>query len=174
MTGPHRAARLWAGPFLCALLAVLAGCAQLVPQTVALRSGWPAGVPERVEWTGVPFFPQVDYQCGPAALATVLGYSGVKVTPEQLSGLSGQVARSLFRAATVPGVLFQLRRDADGGIGINYLSHGSEEMSGIPREELYRDFGAFLKVVAADGSGQPRVFVPNAFITIGSSHTCGS
>ncbi|MDF2463686.1 MAG: hypothetical protein K0Q43_1921 [Ramlibacter sp.] len=84
MTGPHRAARLWAGPFLCALLAVLAGCAQLVPQTVALRSGWPAGVPEQVEWTGVPFFPQVDYQCGPAALATVLGYSGVKVTPEQL------------------------------------------------------------------------------------------
>lgn len=84
MTGPYRAGRPWAGLFMCALLAVLAGCAQLVPQTIALRSGWPAGVPQQVEWTSVPFFPQVDYQCGPAALATVLGYSGVTVTPEQL------------------------------------------------------------------------------------------
>ncbi|MGH8516502.1 MAG: PAS domain-containing protein, partial [Panacagrimonas sp.] len=48
---------------------------------------------------------------------------------------------------TVPGVLFQLRRDADGGIGINYLSNGSEEMSGIPSEELRRDFGIFLRAV---------------------------
>ena len=84
MTGPFRAARVCAGLFLCALFAVLAGCAQLVPQTIALRTGWPAGVPQQVEWTGVPFFPQEDYQFGPAALATVLGYSGVGVSPEQL------------------------------------------------------------------------------------------
>lgn len=84
MTGPLRAARFCAGLLLCALLAVLAGCAHLVPQTVALRTGWPEGVPQRVEWTAVPFFPQEDYQCGPAALATVLGYSGVNVSPEQL------------------------------------------------------------------------------------------
>lgn len=31
-----------------------------------------------------PFFPQEDYQCGPAALATVLGASGVAVHPDQL------------------------------------------------------------------------------------------
>jgi tetratricopeptide (TPR) repeat protein len=67
-----------------ALLAVLAGCAQLVPQTIALRTGWPDGVPQRVEWTDVPFFPQEDYQCGPAALATVLGYTGTRVSPEKL------------------------------------------------------------------------------------------
>jgi hypothetical protein len=84
MTGPYRAARLCAGLFLCALLAMLAGCAQLVPQTIALRTGWPSGVPQQVEWTSVPFFPQVDYQCGPAALATVLAYSGAQVTPDQL------------------------------------------------------------------------------------------
>jgi hypothetical protein len=80
----RRLARLSAGLFLYALLAALAGCAQLVPQTVALRSGWPEGVPRTVEWKQVPFFPQEDYQCGPAALATVLGYSGAPVTPEQL------------------------------------------------------------------------------------------
>lgn len=32
----------------------------------------------------VPFHPQTEYQCGPAALATVLGASGVAVTPEAL------------------------------------------------------------------------------------------
>src|SRR5207237_7415342 len=32
----------------------------------------------------VPFFPQREYQCGPAALATVLAAEGVKVTPDTL------------------------------------------------------------------------------------------
>lgn len=66
------------------VLALLAGCAQMVPQTIALRTGWPAGVPQTVELKTVPFFPQEDYQCGPAALATTLAYSGAPVTPESL------------------------------------------------------------------------------------------
>ena len=56
----------------------------MVPQTMGLRSGWPDGVEQTVELTAVPFFPQADYQCGPAALATVLSHSGVEVTPEPL------------------------------------------------------------------------------------------
>ena len=32
----------------------------------------------------VPFHPQTQYQCGPAALATVLGASGVAITPQAL------------------------------------------------------------------------------------------
>jgi tetratricopeptide (TPR) repeat protein len=32
----------------------------------------------------VPFHPQEDYQCGPAALATTLAHAGVPVTPEEL------------------------------------------------------------------------------------------
>ncbi len=84
MSGPHRIARLCAGFWCWLLLALLAGCAQLVPQTVGLRTGWPEGIPQTVELTAVPFFPQEDYQCGPAALATVLSYSGVKITPEPL------------------------------------------------------------------------------------------
>ncbi|MBL8199698.1 MAG: PA2778 family cysteine peptidase [Chromatiales bacterium] len=39
------------------------------------------------ELTQVPFFPQTIHQCGPAALATVLGTSGVNATPEQLAPL---------------------------------------------------------------------------------------
>lgn len=33
----------------------------------------------------IPFYPQTDYECGPAALAGVLGAAGVTTTPEALS-----------------------------------------------------------------------------------------
>jgi hypothetical protein len=76
-------ARALAGVFI--LAAALSGCAGLAPQTKALgEAGVPPGLPEQVELTGTPFFPQLEYQCGPAALATALAASGVKVTPEEL------------------------------------------------------------------------------------------
>lgn len=37
-----------------------------------------------VELESTPFHPQLDHQCGPAALATVLGASGISVSPEEL------------------------------------------------------------------------------------------
>lgn len=37
-----------------------------------------------VELADTPFFAQTQYQCGPAALATVLGAAGVTITPESL------------------------------------------------------------------------------------------
>lgn len=80
--GLYCGARLLAGAFFAALLA---GCAGLVPQTMALRDAWPEGVAGRTEMADVPFFPQEDYQCGPSALATVLVNSGVKITPEELN-----------------------------------------------------------------------------------------
>ncbi|VXC66546.1 PA2778 family cysteine peptidase [Pseudomonas sp. 9Ag] len=43
-----------------------------------------SGLPERVELDEVPFFPQEDYQCGPAALATMLTQRGVATEPQQL------------------------------------------------------------------------------------------
>ena len=67
---------------------MLSGCAQfgaaLVPQTMTLRTDWPEGVPRQTEIASVPFFPQTENQCGPAAMATVLAHSGVAVTPEPL------------------------------------------------------------------------------------------
>jgi len=80
---PERA-RLTAGVFL--LIAGLSGCTLMAPQTAALRDAWPASMPERMELAEVPFFPQRDYQCGPAALATALANFKVKVTPEELVG----------------------------------------------------------------------------------------
>ena len=80
----RRRARLIAGVFF--LTAGSSGCAVMLPQTGELANLWPAGLPERAELADVPFFPQEDYQCGPAALATSLASFGVKVGPEDLVG----------------------------------------------------------------------------------------
>jgi hypothetical protein len=76
-----RGARLLS--FWAAVL-LLSGCASLIPQTVDLRTQWPAGVPQAVELAQVPFFPQDEFQCGPAALAMVLTHTGVRTRPEAL------------------------------------------------------------------------------------------
>ena len=78
-------ARPLAGVLLCIAALFIGGCAGILPQTAALgRGGLPQGLPERMELTAVPFFPQSEYQCGPAALATTLAAFGAKVTPEEL------------------------------------------------------------------------------------------
>ncbi len=79
-----RNARFAAGVFVFALAVLLQGCAALIPQSSALRDARPAGIPERIELSEVPFFPQTEYQCGPAALATVLAHGKAAVTPEAL------------------------------------------------------------------------------------------
>ena len=63
-------------------LLLLAGCATRAPvlqPIVAEKAGEPL-----VELTDTPFYPQQAYQCGPAALATVLNSNGVAVSPERL------------------------------------------------------------------------------------------
>ena len=74
-------ARLLAGVFI---LAALTGCASLLPQSASLRETLPAELHRKVELKDVPFFPQTEYQCGPASLAMLLNAAGVKVTPEDL------------------------------------------------------------------------------------------
>src|SRR5262245_53071971 len=64
---------------------VLGGCASLIaPQSTSVREHRPADIPPRAELKSVPFFPQTEYQCGPAALATVLANAKVKVKPDDL------------------------------------------------------------------------------------------
>lgn len=41
-------------------------------------------LPSEVELTDTPFFPQIEHQCGPAALATMLSYRGLNITPAEL------------------------------------------------------------------------------------------
>jgi tetratricopeptide (TPR) repeat protein len=77
-----RNARLIAGVFLATFL--LHGCALLLPQTTELEQKKPADLPERLELDDLAFFPQRDYQCGPAALATVLAAVKPEATLEAL------------------------------------------------------------------------------------------
>ena len=64
----------------------MSGCAVFTapPQSTALTTAPPAGLPASAELRQVPFFPQTPYHCGPAALATVLVHVGLPATPEEL------------------------------------------------------------------------------------------
>lgn len=72
-------ARLAAGVFF---LIWLGGCA--TPQTQALLKLHSARLPQQLELSKVPFYPQETHQCGPASLAMVLDAGGAKVTPQEL------------------------------------------------------------------------------------------
>ena len=69
------------------ILSALAACA--TPQTDRLLDD-PAALPPRAEVAGVPFFPQEDYWCGPAALAMPLAWA-VLPDPSYISVCFGAV-----------------------------------------------------------------------------------
>jgi tetratricopeptide (TPR) repeat protein len=65
--------------------ALLSGCAGL-PQVDTVRAARDREeLPRRVELADVPFFPQQEHHCGPAALATVLVAGGTDISPEILA-----------------------------------------------------------------------------------------
>ena len=107
----------WARATLGVAALALAGCAGQ-PQ---VESRWaPAGIPPRVELDATPFFPQREYQCGPAALATALGAAGVAVTPDELvdevylPGRRGTVQPEMAAAARARGRLpYELAQSLD-------------------------------------------------------------
>ncbi len=88
-------------PFVGALAVAIAlcGCAHTPPVA------FPADVGPGVELASTPFFAQETHQCGPAALAAMLGASGAKVTPEELvaqtylPGRHGSLQLELIAAA---------------------------------------------------------------------------
>lgn len=61
----------------------LTGCAA-TPQSDALTQHIAAPFATPTELTQTPFFPQEEYQCGPAALAIVMQAQGVDITPDDL------------------------------------------------------------------------------------------
>jgi hypothetical protein len=75
-------ARWFTGGFFLLATLLASGCASLHTDRILATA---EALPEPVELTAVPFFPQEEYQCGPAALATVLNWSGVNVTPAELA-----------------------------------------------------------------------------------------
>ena len=73
MTGRTHAGSPW-GRLLPALLLFLSGCAAIPDHVREL----PADV--SLDLDGTPFFPQERFQCGPAALTTVLVASGADIS----------------------------------------------------------------------------------------------
>lgn len=123
---------------LAAALA-LQGCALLAepPQTAALRSAPPAGLPERAERDAVPFFPQTPFHCGPAALATVLADQGLPADP-----------KSLGDAVFLPS--------RGGSLQLEMLA-GARRQGAVPTP-LPPELGALLQEVAA---GHPVLVLQN-------------
>lgn len=75
--------------------ALLSGCA---------APGLRPALPDVPELTATPFFPQTEHDCGPAALATILGASGADATAAELidavyvEGLEGSLQAELLAA----------------------------------------------------------------------------
>jgi len=99
--------RLIAGVFF---LIWLGGCA--TPQTQSLLKTSARQLPQQVELSEVPFYPQETHQCGPASLAMALGAGGgVQVTPQDLTpqvylpGLSGSLQVEMLAATRRNGLL---------------------------------------------------------------------
>lgn len=78
-----RAARLSPGGFAFLALSALLlhGCATPLQSERLAR----ATFPERIELDDVAFFPQEEYQCGPAALAAALAWAGIGASPAALA-----------------------------------------------------------------------------------------
>lgn len=166
----RRAPPATAGVLLCAVLAGLTGCAP--PQVAALRARPTETLPQRVELTRVPFYPQVEYQCGPAALATVLTHSGSATTPEALvpqvylPGREGSLQTEMLAAARRNGrVAYRLAprledvlRETSGGtpvivfqnlaLGFAPLWHYAVVVGyDLPREEIILRSGTTSRAV---------------------------
>lgn len=112
-----------------------------------------------VELTAVPFFPQTEYQCGPAALATVLSFAGVPTDAEALvpevytAGLRGSLQAELLAATRrhqrIPYVL-EPRTDA-----------------------LAAELAAGRPVLVLQNLGLPRVPVWHYAVVVGLDHARG-
>ena len=134
-----RATPAAAGVFVCA--ALLAGCAT-PPMTAALMTQPPPALARQTQLERVPFFPQDEYQCGPAALAMVLTADGVPVTA----------------AALVPQVYLPAR---EGSLQVEMLA--AARRHGRLAVVLPRRLDAVLAEVAA---GRPVIVLQNLSLPI--------
>ena len=89
---------------LAAVVVTLAGCASALPPEIKR-------LPDRVELNNVPFFRGNAYQSGPGALASLLSYQRVQITPGlldkplQLPGGEGRLEQSLPQVARQYGFM---------------------------------------------------------------------
>jgi tetratricopeptide (TPR) repeat protein len=85
-------------------LLILNGCA-----TVPTKNWNPdsADIPPNYELEAVPFYPQKEYQCGPASLAMALTWSGLQIHPD---ALTPQVFTPSLKGSLPPAMVAATRR----------------------------------------------------------------
>jgi len=92
------------------VIALLAGCA-VTPQTDRILNQTASKFPQQHLIENVKFFPQQKYQCGPAALATMLNYQSIPVSPAELKNkvyvpdLQGSLQIEMIATARAQGLL---------------------------------------------------------------------
>jgi Peptidase_C39 like family/Tetratricopeptide repeat len=117
------------------LLIALAGCA--TPQTDRLLEARTA-LPQSAEVAGVPFFPQQEYYCGPAALAMVLSWSGLPVTQDEVAaqvytpGREGTLGSDMVAAA---------RRNGRLAVPVNQVSDLTAELAAGHPVVVFQNLG---------------------------------
>jgi hypothetical protein len=128
---------------------VLSGCA------VLQRGDWPqglAGIPAQREIASVPFFPQDEYQCGPAALAMVLAWSDLAVEP---ADLTEKVYTASLKGSLQPAMIAGARRSGR----LAYVISGTES--------LIREVAAGHPVIVLQNLGLPWIPVWHYAVAIG-------
>ncbi|MGD9174630.1 MAG: PA2778 family cysteine peptidase [Desulfobacterales bacterium] len=94
-------------------LFVLSGCA--TTSTHKWRQA-AESIPPHHKLNAVPFYPQKAYQCGPASLAMVLSWSGLQISPDELTP---QVYTPSLKGSLQPAMIAATRRQGKVAYPIN-------------------------------------------------------
>lgn len=97
--------------------ALLVGGCTTAQQTRELLAE-PGDLPPRATVSGVPFFAQEDFYCGPAATAMVLAWSGLPVSQEQMAE---QVYTPGREGTLQPDVIAAMRRNGRLAVPVDNL-----------------------------------------------------
>jgi hypothetical protein len=142
-----------------AMAATLVGCAAVIPQSEQIRQQWPANLGDHRELSAVPFFPQSDYECGPAALAMLLAFDGVPASTE-----------TLIPEVYVPG--------RQGSLQAEMLAaprrHGAVSLRLAPRlEDVLREVEAGSPVIVLQDYGFWPLRIWHYAVVVGYDRTAG-
>ena len=139
---------------LAALLIVLpAGCTNGSRPTTAEEGARPLYV------KGVPFYPQLRYQCGPASLAAVLNYWGRAVSPDQIADaiymprLHGTLSLDLWQYARAQKLEADMQKGSIEALA-TFLQRNQPVIALLNLGYQWLPVGHFLVVVGLDPATQ--------------------
>ena len=115
--------------FAALLVIVVAGFGCATPPQTRQLLDHPPEIPRQAELSEVPFYPQTEFHCGPAALATVAAYRGIDTDPARIANmvyvpeLQGSLQAEIVSAARqldllpvmLDGRLESIMREIDAG-----------------------------------------------------------